>query len=573
MLVLKRFTGGVSAQLFRRIQYATYSTSVRSAGLTATQKPGDISTQDPVERETSTSGDDHTDVNAKKSKSSLVAAAFESLKEDSYTKEKSKTTDSKGRNSLDERIHNAKTVNGLLSVSELSGPLSRKQALKIVSKLSEWSSINRAKIAEFENDARFLRVCRVLGRTMGKDGSGNENNGPKRISGFRTDDLNTVLGVAGDDEAAKLIASISLPQMVKVMSTLAQRKRRSTPLLRSLAFNISSTTEQLDLKQSADVLYAMATLNFQDSVLAAKICSDIQTALPKNTEKSAVVGSILTSLGILKYRDLDIMEALTQWTLKNSEICRPQDISALFITSAILNFKSSFIDDVSKKLTTSIVGADFQKCNDWLNHVWSLAMLGLVSHEQLTSVLSENFVEKLEADRNVLSPTSKMKLLNLNAYAQHLASDYKGTLLPEDSAVFRVPLAHSKSKQILINGMLDALKSLLPASNHLKSLHDSKMGFLIDALCLFDHKRNPLPVDKENPNAIKIALMVVDFHDVCHGTHRSASGITNLSFNLLEKSGYKVVPVPYNEFNTSDKLLKRVQYLEAKFKAIISSNV
>lgn len=169
--------------------------------------------------------------------------------------------------------------------------------------------MNRVKLAEFENDTRFLRICRMLGRTISKNGSqpaavSNNVNNQKRISGFRTDDLNTVLGVAGDDEAAKLIASISLPQMVKVMSTLAQRKRRSTPLLRSLAFNISSTTEQLDLKQCADVLYAMAMLNFQDSVLAAKICADIQIALPKNVEKSAVVGSILTSLGILKYRDL-----------------------------------------------------------------------------------------------------------------------------------------------------------------------------------------------------------------------------------------------------------------------------
>lgn len=100
---------------------------------------------------------------------------------------------------------------------------------------------------------------------------------------------------------------------------------------------------------------------------------------------------------------------------------------------------------------------------------------------------SANFVEKLEADQNGLSPTSKMKLLNLNAYAQHLACDYKGTLLPEDSAVFRVPLAHSKSKQILINGMLDALKSLLPASNHLKTLHDSKMGFLIGKLLFWNY--------------------------------------------------------------------------------------
>lgn len=66
--------------------------------------------------------------------------------------------------------------------------------------------------------------------------------------------------------------------------------------------------------------------------------------------------------------------------------------------------------------------------------------------------------------------------------------------------------------------------------------------------------------------------MVVDYHDICHGTHKSASGITSLSFDLLEKSGYKVIPVPYNEFNTSDKLLKRVQYLESKFKALISTN-
>jgi len=48
----------------------------------------------------------------------------------------------------------------------------------------------------------------------------------------------------------------------------------------------------------------MSTLNFQDSVLGAKVCADVQTALPKNVEKSAVVGSIITSLGILRYRDL-----------------------------------------------------------------------------------------------------------------------------------------------------------------------------------------------------------------------------------------------------------------------------
>ncbi|KMZ05093.1 FAST kinase domain-containing protein 4 [Drosophila simulans] len=563
MLGLQRFAGSFVTQLYRR---AAFSSSVRAAGIPVA--PTGVQS-DAVEPEARAPAVEEA---AKKPRGNMVAAAFESLRNDN-SKDESK---SQASSKIDERIINAKTVNGLLTITENNNGFSRKHALRIVSILAEWSTLNRVKISEFENDTRFLRICRMLGRTVPKNNGANnkdldENGTAKRISGFRTDDLNTVLGVAGDDEAAKLIASISLPQMVKVMSTLAQRKRRSTPLLRSLAFNISSASESLDLKQAGDVLFAMSTLNFQDSVLSAKVCADVQSALPKNVEKSAVVGSIITSLGILRYRDLDILESLTQWLLKNSEICRPQDLSAYFLTSALLNFKSAQLEEVSKKLVKSIVREDFTKQSEWLSFVWSLTMLGIVEHGHLASVLSADFLETLKKDKAGVTATSKMRLLNLNSYAQLIATDYKGPLLPTDSPVYQVPMAHPKAKQVLVNGMLDALKSLLPASNHLQTAVDTKMGFLIDALCHFDANKNPLPLDKENPNAIRVALMVIDFHDICHGTHRCGSGVTNLTFDLLEKSGYHVIPVPYNEFSTSDKLLKRVQYLESKFKAIASS--
>lgn len=106
-------------------------------------------------------------------------------------------------------------------------------------------------------------------------------------------------------------------------------------------------------------------------------------------------------------------------------------------------------------------------------------MLGICESEQLESVLNPTFVEKLQTDRSGLSATSKMKLLNLNSYAQLLFTDYKGALLTPDSVVYDVPMAHPKEKQVLINGLLDALKSLLPAKNHLNIMVDSKMGFLI----------------------------------------------------------------------------------------------
>lgn len=66
--------------------------------------------------------------------------------------------------------------------------------------------------------------------------------------------------------------------------------------------------------------------------------------------------------------------------------------------------------------------------------------------------------------------------------------------------------------------------------------------------------------------------MVLDFHDMSQGAHQQPNGLTALAFQLLEHQGYHVLQVPYNEFSTSDKLLKRVQYLEGKLKRIASSN-
>lgn len=65
--------------------------------------------------------------------------------------------------------------------------------------------------------------------------------------------------------------------------------------------------------------------------------------------------------------------------------------------------------------------------------------------------------------------------------------------------------------------------------------------------------------------------MVHDYHDLCQGPHQAQNGISAFCINLLEKNGYSVLTVPYTEFNTSEKLLKRVQYLEKKLKAIVNN--
>lgn len=69
--------------------------------------------------------------------------------------------------------------------------------------MADWASSSRVKLSEFERDPRFLKLCEMLG----KDDKGKQS---------LFSDLSTVLGITGDDEAAKLISSISLSQMVKV---------------------------------------------------------------------------------------------------------------------------------------------------------------------------------------------------------------------------------------------------------------------------------------------------------------------------------------------------------------------
>lgn len=116
----------------------------------------------------------------------------------------------------------------------------------------DWTAEKKIQLSDFEADSRFLKMCRILSKDFQSSS----------IMG----DLATVLGVTGDDEAAKLISSASLGQMVRILEKLSSKRKRSPPLLRSLAFNISKSDEKLNVKQCADILYAMANLSFHDEV-------------------------------------------------------------------------------------------------------------------------------------------------------------------------------------------------------------------------------------------------------------------------------------------------------------------
>ncbi|KAF6206514.1 hypothetical protein GE061_017747 [Apolygus lucorum] len=299
--------------------------------------------------------------------------------------------------------------------------------LKIVTTLAEWSVNGQADMTKYETDSRFVSLCQMLGKTS------------KRPSTFtpspnKTGDLSLVLGVTGDDEAAKLISSITLPQMIKVMLSLAFKKRRSVPLLRALSYHISSSSTVLDIKQAADIMYALASLNFPDEVLLEKACCDLLESISK-CQKTSVIGSISTSLGLLKYKDENLLDALVEWTIKNSQTVRFQDLMSLLLTLASVNHSPRSMEHFLKVVSPLLNVKETPSCNAWLDIVWSLSAVDNVQAEHLQSVLNPDFVEKL----NSLSASSsnfawKKKLLNINGVAKH-TQGYKGPFLDESTCM------------------------------------------------------------------------------------------------------------------------------------------
>lgn len=292
-----------------------------------------------------------------------------------------------------------------------------------------------------------------------------------------------MLGVTGDDEAAKLIATITLPQMVKVLKSLSSRKRRSTPLLRSLAYNISCKEQNLDIKQCADVLYAMASLNFPDPVLLAKLCGDIQEGLKKPIERSSVIASILTSLSFLKYREPILLDSLIEWLVKNQESTRTQDIAAMFLSLASLNYMPTQFEEALKtKMAPSLTHLDFKNSQDFLSFAWSMIVLNFPLQELFNTVLSQQFIDKLisESPEKELSTANKLKLLNINAGVKLFLPTYSGAMLSRDNhnKIYDVPLVHNKEKLEIVCGMVDAIKSLVP-ENRLKLNQETNMGFIV----------------------------------------------------------------------------------------------
>lgn len=293
--------------------------------------------------------------------------------------EKSDSINSDRDDKLTKEIGELNSVSKLLEISEKN--FNKRTAIRILSRLSLLTATNKAKPDEFENDFRFMKICGLLAKVSERK---DVKSTPKELP--KSAELETILSVACDDEAIQLIETLPLSQKSRVFSSLAKKKTRSPAVLKALSQSISLSKNSLSLKECSDILFAMISLNFNDETLLSRTSADICRGLAESNDKVAAIGSIITSIGHLKYKNPTLLDALSKWIVAKNELCRPKDLKSFILTLALVHYRPANFDDLKAKIFPKIT-INNVTAFEWLDYVWALTVLEAHQNSQLESVL------------------------------------------------------------------------------------------------------------------------------------------------------------------------------------------
>ncbi|XP_064097833.1 FAST kinase domain-containing protein 4-like isoform X2 [Macrobrachium nipponense] len=379
-----------------------------------------------------------------------------------------------------------------------------------------------------------------------------------------------------DDRTIELAEEMSYVELSGIFCALGTVKRRATPVLRALAFHMAKQEDKLPPKQLSNILFAMYSLSFPDQVLLEKVGKDLIPQVASIT-RPPVIGAILFCMGQMRWRQQSLLEVISEWVENNTDSCRINDLVSLVLTLACVTYTPTNAETLFMKIISKLDNSSISRETVWLDVVWSLALLGRATNDHIASVLDPSFASKTRSVAQHLRMGIKLKLLNINAVAKLMMQSYNGPFL--DTADFRdIIITQSRNELLLSKHVQSMLHNFLPPPKYIQENIQTPLGIFVDCEIAVDQKGKPIPIQDYSDNfgeansakplpegATKMIVFVWDYKDYTIGS-QELTGVNKLAVYLMEKIGYKVVQVPYFEYNMRGKTIKNIQYLENKIK-------
>jgi len=377
------------------------------------------------------------------------------------------------------------------------------------------------------------------------------------------DDLDNILGIY-----IPLDTSDYSP-LCNLFVALASAKRRPTPLLKAAAAKLSSTTlpsiegpGEITATQMLSTLNALVSLNFINRTLTSKLVEDLTSKI--NLKDMDTVGKcdLLRTLNSLKWRSQSLMDKLYDYLDEYKGDVNKVDfnfIHTLIYVTAQLNYKpkQDLKELYSNCMNHQRIQLVDQYSRKWLNHVWSLTILGIDEKAHIDSVLNGDFIKRISTLQggSALTHADKMKLLNLGAislleYKSHDASH----LLKDFSSQ---PIQRGKGMAKFSASMKEALNGMVGDERALRHEKQTPFGFIVDCELMADENSNFLPLEhsridqiselssfSNNEPAKRYALIYILFDETISNSPGEPLGHRRIASRIMGDLGYQTVFIP-----------------------------
>ncbi|XP_046584354.1 FAST kinase domain-containing protein 4-like [Haliotis rubra] len=320
---------------------------------------------------------------------------------------------------------------------------------------------------------------------------------------------------ATDDLALTLVQNMSAKHLSRVLFVLAKKQRRNEPLIRAVVKHLNKQTQDmntLSLKDFAKLFYACSRLNVYDTELLRSITDNTTSNLQPDP---FTLLSILRSLSELQWKDETLLEGLTGLLEKGLGELSAMDKAKVVISIARLNYVSPQTDSLVKVILSSdLASVRDEDPAQWLDLVWSLAILNKADSAMIVTVLDSSFMEYFPVEDTYRKWWTDMKLMNINTTAQLELPGYDGPLLPaQDQPKTTEFMKKNRSSAKLIE---KALSTMVPLEKYVKSNIFSSSGYHIDAELFVDKSGTPKPYDTsvDDPELHRVCILVQDYLDM-----------------------------------------------------------
>ncbi|XP_070583326.1 FAST kinase domain-containing protein 4 isoform X2 [Erythrolamprus reginae] len=386
-----------------------------------------------------------------------------------------------------------------------------------------------------------------------------------------------------EDKSLELAAHFSPEDIRKIAVVLAQQNLRSLPLLRAISYHFIQRHFAIQTDILLDLAFAFGKLNFHQTQMFQKICSDL---LPRISElRPTDVVRCVKSFSYLKWLNLPFFEASAEYFIHNSKKFTLSQLANLLISYARLNFHPSNKEDFYSK-SYHILDGQLGSLNPSMlvDLVWSLCVLQQAEAVHFQAVLLPTFFSSFFGNWTPVRQNSWLKLMHINTTAQLESPGYDGPFLPpdkltlQDLGVDRTPT----SLQTEVNAAL-----IKVAGDETKVRFDvhTPFGWKLDAEILVDTENNPLPVAKSDTLSVdqlskessalgvrRLAFLLWEFPNFSSRS-KDLLGRFVLQRRHLQTAGFVIVEVPYHEWFNLNTEWKKTQYLKDKMQKALAKDL